>query len=346
MSWSNKIENFWYLSSPRAWFVYLLWPFNLIFLAIVQAKRFLYYLGLLKKQSFNKPVIVVGNISVGGTGKTPFIHQYVKLLEENDIRVGLVSRGYKAKIKDFPHQVKESDQAVDVGDEAYLQFSSLNIPFVIDPNRSRAVKYLVDSNNVDLVISDDGLQHYKMDRQAEIVLFDGSRGLGNQLILPLGPLREPKQRLKSVNLVIENKSEIDSGTESESTSEHDATVRLSNVCFKQLTTNEIFALESFKGQKIHGVAAIGNPEHFFNSLDKLCKIESRRTYADHYLFKEVDFEKYNSEIVIMTEKDASKCFPFAKENWYYLQVEMVFDNDLQIRLLDLAKTLIKNHPSV
>jgi len=335
MSWSKKIENFWYLSSPRAWFVYLLWPVNLIFLAIVQAKRSLYYFGLLKKQSFDKPVIVVGNISVGGTGKTPFIHHYVKLLEGNDICVGLVSRGYKAKKEEFPHQVNESDRAIDVGDEAYLQFNNLNIPCVIDPNRSRAVKYLLDSNKVDLVISDDGLQHYKMGRQTEIVLVDGSRGLGNQLILPLGPLREPKQRLKSVDLVIAN--------ESESTIECDATIKFSNVCFIQLSTNETFTLENFTNQKVHAIAGIGNSDRFFKSLDKLCTIESRQAHTDHYLFNESDFEKYDSDIVIMTEKDASKCFPFAKENWYYLQVEMIFDDDLQIRLLDLAKTLIENH---
>lgn len=342
MSWSKKIENFWYLSSPKAWFVYLLWPVNLIFLAIVQAKRSIYYFGLIKRKSFDKPVVVVGNISVGGTGKTPFIHRYVRLLEENDIRVGLVSRGYKAKKEDFPHQVTENDRTIDVGDEAYLQFNNLNIPCVIDPNRSRAVKYLVDSNNVDLVISDDGLQHYEMDRQAEIVLLDGSRGLGNQLILPLGPLREPKQRLRTVDLVIENKSEIESG----STFKFDATVRLSNICFIQLSTNETFTLENFRNRKVHAIAGIGNPDRFFNSLDKLCTMESHQAYTDHYLFNESDFEKYNSDIVIMTEKDASKCFPFAKENWYYLQVEMIFDDNLQVRLLNLAKTLTKNHDSV
>ena len=344
MSWSSKIEGFWYSSPPRAWYVYMLWPFNLILLIVVQTKRFIYQLGLLNKQSFEKPLIVIGNISVGGTGKTPFIYRYVKLLKDYDIRVGLVSRGYKAKTIDFPHQVKESDSAIDVGDEAYLQFNSLNVPCVIDPNRSRAVKRLLDSNNVDLIISDDGLQHYKMDRQAEIALIDSSRCLGNQLILPLGPLREPKQRLKSVDFVIENKSEIEYQFSSKIVC--DSTVRFIPICFKQLTTNKKSSLDEFKLHAVHAVAGIGNSERFFNSLDKLCQIESRHTYNDHHLFKELDFEKFDSSIVIMTEKDASKCFPFAKENWYYLQVEMVFDNDLQIRLLDLAKTLIKNHPRV
>ncbi|MCF6193580.1 MAG: tetraacyldisaccharide 4'-kinase, partial [Kangiellaceae bacterium] len=325
-------------------FIYMLWPLNIIFLTIVQSKRLLYHFGLLKKQLFDKPVIVVGNISVGGTGKTPFIHQYVKLLEENNIRVGIVSRGYKAKTKACPHQVKDSDKAIDVGDEAYLQFNNLNIPCVIDPSRSGAVRYLVESNDIDLIISDDGLQHYKMDRQAEIALLDGSRGLGNQLILPLGPLREPKQRLESVDLIIENKSEMESKTES--TIECDATVRSSHVCFIQLTTKENFTLEKFKNQKVHAIAGISNPNNFFNSLDRLCTIESRQSHTDHYLFNESDFEKYDSDIVVMTEKDASKCFHFAKKNWYYLQVEMVFDDNLQVRLLDLAKTLIENHARV
>ncbi len=312
-----RIEAFWYSQSKLT---YLVWPLHFIFLIIVQLKYLLYKIGFLSSNKFSKAVLVIGNISVGGTGKTPFINQLVQELNKRKIKVGIVSRGYCSNITTVPHQVTKLNTVDEVGDEAFMQFSNLNIPIVIDPNRSRAVNYLIENNDIDLVISDDGLQHYKMSRDLEFVMFDGQRKFGNQMILPLGPLREPVRRLNSVDLVIQN------GEQSNSFSNY--VVKLNPVSLINLKSLKETSLKEFSGKSAHCVAAIGNPNRFFNAISKLCKIESETTFLDHYAFKLNDFESFNDDIVVMTEKDATKCFSFAKEHWYYLKVEMSLDKNL------------------
>ncbi len=330
MSLTNKIENFWYLQPHQ---VRLLMPINSLLCVLTKLKRKLYKKGVFKTTTFQRPVIVVGNISVGGVGKTPFVAQLVLLLAKNNIRTGIVSRGYKASIADFPHKVSQDDSATLVGDEAFMLSHTVDVPLVIDPNRSRAVDYLIKTSDVDLIISDDGLQHYKMDRQLELVLFDGERGFGNQLILPFGPLREAIERLNETDLVIGNGEDFDGIA--------DSIVKLKNISLVQLTTREHFSLDEFTGVEVVGIAGIGNPNRFFKSLRKVCKIEKEISFPDHHNFSISDFEQIEGDTLIMTEKDASKCYPFAQDNWYFLKIEMQFDAALESRLMNLINPLIK-----
>ena len=238
-----------------------------------------------------------------------------------------MSRGYQAECTNFPHQVTDTDSAVFVGDEAYMQFNRIGVPTVIDPNRSRAIDYLLCNNQVDLVISDDGLQHYKMGRKIEVVMFDGERQFGNRLILPFGPLREPVSRLKTVDFVIENGDEKNPFTNNKTI--------INPISFVNLLTKQELTLEEFENTSVNAVAAIGNPRRFFKTLGKLAKVNTELVYEDHHSFSASDFESLNpQEIVVMTEKDASKCYPFAKENWYFLKIEMSIEEHLLEQIKD------------
>jgi len=334
------IESVWYSRSKVTW---LFWPFNLIFLLIVKLKRFLYQAKLISSNHFSKTVLVVGNISVGGTGKTPFINCMVRLLADEGIKAGIVSRGYLSSIESYPHQITQSDSVEQVGDEAFMQFLDLNvkdklgIPIVIDPSRSNAANHLIQFNDVDIIISDDGMQHYKMSRDIEVLLFDGKRQFGNQLILPFGPLREPVSRLKTADLVVQN------GSSNTKLTEH-------KVCFHtksivNLKTKKEVSVENFSQQQVIAVAGIGNPTGFFESLNEVCQIKDKVIFPDHYHFRSEDFEMFGEQIIIMTEKDASKCYEFAQDNWYYLKVEMQFDRNLRAKILELVNSSIAKRKS-
>lgn len=336
MSFKNTIENFWYSSSKISWVFY---PLSLFFLILVKTKRALYQRKLLSSNHFSKTVLVVGNITIGGTGKTPFINQLVRTLAQSGIKAGIVSRGYQAGIKNYPHQVDSSNTALDVGDEAYMQYADLNrkndlrIPMVIDPDRSQAINYLIEKNDVDIVISDDGLQHYQMQRDIEILLFDGERQFGNRLILPFGPLREPVSRIRSVDFVIQNGEQDNPFS--------DFSVHLKACKLVQLKTGKEIPVEEFSNRKVTAIAGIGNPGRFFNSLKNICTVENKKAFPDHFDFKYEDFDDFQKNTIVMTEKDASKCYAFADENWYYLKVEMSFDQTLSEQLLSAIKIKIE-----
>jgi len=327
------IEKIWYSQSQLKW---LLWPLHLVFRFIVWFKRFLYQANILTSQKFSKPVIVVGNLSVGGTGKTPFISQLVKLLVTKGIKVGIVSRGYRATCRDFPHQVSANDDASTVGDEAYMQFEKLKnfqVPLVIDPERARGVNYLIEKNKIDCVISDDGLQHYNMSRDIEILIYDQQRQFGNQLVLPFGPLREPMSRLSSVDLLVQN------GKGNDQFSRNFAKLKATK--FINLKSRKEYSTDYFSNQekKVNAVAAIGNPKRFLTSLQSIVQVNSTKWLIDHYQFQPDDFDEFKDQVVVMTEKDAVKCYQFAKEHWYYLAVEMEFNKSLCEELDCLIKQL-------
>jgi len=344
----HLIESVWYSQSKLNW---LLWPFSLPFLLMVKLKRFLYQSEIISSHRFNTPVLVIGNISVGGTGKTPFINQLIRMLADEGIKAGVVSRGYLGSISRYPHQVRETDSVEQIGDEAFMQFldlnvkDKLNIPMVIDPSRSNAVNHLLRSDDVDIVISDDGMQHYKMSRDIEVLLFDGKRQFGNRLILPFGPLREPVSRLETVQLVVQNGlSNIDKNCSDIDVRKNQITphnVYLHARSVVNLKTRQEFPVDKFLQQKVVAVAGVGNPDRFFESLSAVCQLEVKKVFPDHHSFKMEDFESFGDEIIVMTEKDAAKCYEFAEDNWYYLKVDMLFNDILCDKILELVNSSIK-----
>ncbi len=278
------------------------------------------------------PVIVVGNISVGGTGKSPLVIALVNYLLSQGYRPGVVSRGYGGKSRHYPLEVTSSSPADEVGDEPLMILRRTGAPVVVDPDRVAAAQYLLDQHDCDIVVSDDGLQHYALSRDIEIAVIDGARGLGNGLCLPAGPLREPPSRLADVDLVVVNgEQELPQGCQAKAFTSMTVTpTRLVN-----LTTGEAREPDSLSGVNIHAVAGISNPERFFASLSDLGCAFTPHQFPDHHAFCLADLDFSDDQMVVMTEKDAVKLDSLSLEgtDYWYLEVNAnfetaVFDNIL------------------
>jgi tetraacyldisaccharide 4'-kinase len=298
--------NCWYTRQSSRW---LLFPLSLVYQSIAVSRR--YYLQRFRQQIFSVPIIVVGNISVGGAGKTPLVIALAEKLKARGLRVGIVSRGYGATVTTFPYEVKPHDLAAHVGDEPLLLAKRTGCPVVIAPDRVQAVRYLLGTHQSQVVISDDGLQHYKMGRAVEIAVIDGVRGLGNGLCLPAGPLRERASRLSEVDFIVVNGGTWPNGYRMD----------LQPGRFTSLTHGETLDVTQLIGP-VAAVAGIGHPKRFFNTLDALGLQFKAYAFPDHYSFQPVDLSVPESSVV-MTEKDAVKCQPFAHDSMYYLPVEAV-----------------------
>jgi tetraacyldisaccharide 4'-kinase len=266
-----------------------------------------YTLGLFEQFKGYVPVIVVGNISVGGNGKTPFVIWLAQYLQQHGLKVAIISRGYGGSSDSYPLIVDSSITTAQAGDEPVLIQRRLGCPVVVGPDRKANIKLLNTNYDLDIIISDDGMQHYKMGRDIECCIVDSERRFGNGLLMPAGPLRETTKRLKSVDLVVENGGTDNFNYQLEASS-------LLSVATGEKTLTLI--------DSGHAVSAIGNPARFEKTLQNSgVKLLSTAHYRDHYAYTPADFEKYNDEIVIMTEKDAVKCRVFAKPNWYFLPVD-------------------------
>nr|WP_131793582.1 tetraacyldisaccharide 4'-kinase [Legionella brunensis] len=299
-----NIDKLWYTHHPLRW---LLWPVAQGYKVITVVRRF--YLSRFCQQQFSVPVIVIGNLTVGGVGKTPLVIALAKEIQVKGLRVGIVSRGYGAAIKQFPHEVSPDDEAKLVGDESLLLARKTACPVVIAPKRTQAVQYLLDKYKCEIIISDDGLQHYAMGRAVEIVVIDGMRGLGNGLCLPAGPLRETPKRLRKSDLVVINNGEWPGGYSMILESG-----RLTNILTGQEINKESLAAP------IAAVAAIGHPQRFFTTLHNLGISFKKYPFPDHHNFQPHELQ-FKEKTVVMTEKDAVKCQSFAANSWYFLPVE-------------------------
>lgn len=300
---------FWYSNSKLAW---LFLPFSLLFWLISQIRRALFSLNILSSYKSPKPVIIVGNLSVGGNGKTPVVVWLVEELQKQGLRVGVISRGYGSQSKTYPLLVTPETDPVQGGDEPVLIAKRTGVPVVISPNRQHAIELLLKTQNCDLIISDDGLQHYKLQRDIEIVVMDAERALGNGFVLPAGPLRELPSRLKSVDFVITN-----GGKNAYS----DAIMQLvPHYAINLVTAEKRLLSELSQGSAIAG---IGNPQRFFTMLENLnIRLENTKAFQDHQHFEPQLLEKLaENQPLFMTEKDAVKCQAFAKENWWYVPVD-------------------------
>ena len=297
---------FWYNHSKLAW---LLLPLSLLFWLASQIRRALFSLGIKSAYRAPKPVVIVGNLSVGGNGKTPVVVWLVEEMKKRGLRVGVISRGYGSRAKNYPLLVTANTDPIEGGDEPVLIAKRTGVPVVISPNRQQAIELLLKH---DIIISDDGLQHYQLQRDLEIVVMDAERALGNGFVLPAGPLRELPSRLKSVNFVITN-----GGKNRYS----DAMMRLVPHYAVNLKNHEKRPLNEF--QSGVAIAGIGNPARFFTMLETLgIRLVQTQAFQDHQHFEPSQLENLaQNQPLFMTEKDAVKCQSFAKGNWWYVPVE-------------------------
>ena len=310
-------ENLWYRSKP--WWLWLFLPIQLLLWLLVFIRRKCYSLGLIKSQKLNVPVVVIGNINVGGTGKTPLAIYLLESLQYQGYKPGLVTRGYGGTANDFPLVVTGEYEASVTGDEPYLIYQRTQATVVVDPVRSRGGQKLIELG-CDIIICDDGLQHYALQRDLELVVVDKTRQFGNGWLMPLGPLREPKSRLKSVDMIVINGD----------------TMQLEAQAIKPLGHDG-----SFNDKNINAVAAIGNPQRFFDTLKKQGFGLVPRVFPDHHQYQLSDFEGLNAPIV-MTEKDAVKCQAFADERMYYLPVTARLKPELEQQLQQQLAVLLQN----
>lgn len=328
---AERIEKSWYES--KWWNVWLL-PLSLLFFVISHSRRL--WLTHVNKAVKNNdiPVVVIGNINVGGTGKTPLTCELVNQLNKAGIQVGIISRGYGSNAPYYPYALNKNESATIVGDEPKLLRDRLDCPVVIGPDRNAAIE-LLSQQNIDLILTDDGLQHYKMARDYEIVVLDAKRQLGNQWLLPAGPLREGGWRLKTVDAVILNGTD-----DSANTCDH---MNIVPTAWVNAKTGERKDLGFFSGKKVHAVVGIGNPQRFFTTLDSLSVEYKQHIFADHHAFTAADLNIVDdySQHLVMTEKDWVKCAAFADENMWYLEVNAQLSAELNTKLKQDLTALVK-----
>lgn len=325
------LNKFWY--SYNAVAIALL-PLSWLFRGIVWLRRRFYRWRNRFRRRLPAPVIVVGNITVGGTGKTPLVIWLASYLQSKNYRPGIVSRGYGGRAKRWPRLVAADSDPALAGDEPVLIAKRSGCPVVAAPDRVRAARTLLERFDCNVIISDDGLQHYALMRDIEIAVIDGARRFGNGWCLPAGPLREPLTRLREVDFVITNRV-IDNGT----ARDNEYTMALyGEVAVNLGDSLEQQTLGNFRGQTVHAVAGIGNPERFFNLL-RACGLEiSAHPFPDHHSFSAADLD-FNDELpLLMTEKDAVKCRAFARRNQWYVPVSAAPDKVFAKHLIEQLRS--------
>lgn len=306
----------------------LLLPLAFVFYDIVRLRRFLYRKGVLNSYQLPVPVIVVGNITIGGTGKTPLVIWLVQQLEQAGFKPGIISRGYGGQSATGPQSVTENSDVNAVGDEAILLAKRARVPLVVGASRVDAAKKLLTEFDCNVVLSDDGLQHYKLQRDIEIAVVDGERRFGNGYCLPAGPLREPVERLSSVDFVVVN---------GEKNADSEVAMQLVGDMAVNLKTGEQKNLHAFRGVTCHALAGIGNPERFFKALEASGLSCITHSFPDHYLFAAKDIDFGDNTPTLMTEKDAVKCAQFAGYQHWFLPITAVPESPFGQQFLDLIK---------
>jgi tetraacyldisaccharide 4'-kinase len=349
-----RLERFFLAEWQRvsAWQL-LLQPLSWLYWLIIRARHLCYRLGVFRIHAARVPIIVVGNISVGGTGKTPLVLALTKYLQQQNMRPGIVTRGYQNPHHNAPatmvmHVVPPTSLKTSVSDEAELLVKRSGAPVVIDQKRVDAIARLLNEHaDTNVIVSDDGLQHTAMARDIEIAVIDGARGLGNGFLLPAGPLRESSARLVSVDCIILNNTNIGGQFEANMAEnarqmaylpKHIPTFAMtygaeqflrvssmvnarSNIVHENALTIATF-LTHCQGKKIAAIAGIGNPPRFFTHLVRLgLTLASTHAFPDHHAYQRQDIAAIDADIIIMTEKDAVKCVSFADQRLWQMQID-------------------------
>ena len=328
-AWLNRN---WY-SGARSSLVLL--PASWLYGAIVSLRAWLYRHGCLQSERPDCRVVVIGNITVGGTGKTPLVIFLARALRELGFMPGVASRGYGANAGDAPRTVRADSDPGEVGDEPVLIARRTGVPVVVCRHRARAARAL-QAQGVNVVLCDDGLQHLRLGRDVEIAVVDGERRFGNGLLLPVGPLREPVARADTVDLIVVNGDGAAAG---------ELQMQLTGDVIQRLTDGASRPLADLAGEHWHAVAGISNPERFFRQLEEAGLTIERHAMADHAALTSAALNFADDRPVLMTEKDAVKCSGFARENHWYLPVEARFERAAEERLLAVVAAAPRERPS-
>jgi len=321
---------------------YLLWPLSLLYRLAFALRRIAYKLNLLKSYRAPVPVIVVGNITVGGTGKTPMVIYLIEHLRAHGYKPGVISRGYSGKAKSYPLYVDADTPVHESGDEPALIVGRTSVPLCVDANRQSAIELLLKQADVDVIISDDGLQHLALQRDIELCLLDQTRKQSNYFLLPAGPYREAVSRLQNVDFVIRheqtngdsavfNKDDKNSPNDFVMSLEPQKPLAVTNLAQKHNSAGLESELDINK--EIHAVAGIGNPQRFFKSCESLGLSIEKHAFDDHHQFTVSDISFDDDKAVLMTEKDAVKCLKFATDKHWYLPVNAKLEEQFIAELL-------------
>ncbi|MGD9842183.1 MAG: tetraacyldisaccharide 4'-kinase [Steroidobacteraceae bacterium] len=338
MSLDLQLQKLWYGNSPAAW---LLLPLSWCFRLVVAVRRCCFAVGLLKSYRLSQPVIVVGNLTVGGTGKTPLVIWLSNALAAQGKQVAVITRGYGGKVSHWPQQVLAHSDPLLVGDEAVLLAQQTKAIVMAGPDRVASAQQAVTAG-ADVIISDDGLQHYRLQRDCELVVVDASRYFGNGYLLPAGPLREPVARLKQADLVLLNQR---IGSQSLSLNVPTVSYRVELDQLRGISSNRIRTLAELQGQKVHVVTAIGNPESFINALREYGLEVVPHVFPDHAALGRADIEFADDLPVLMTEKDAVKCHAIAGPQHWAVGAQVVLSDPARTQLLNCVQQAMQQRYS-
>lgn len=327
------IEKVWFHQHrARYWLVPLLLPLTAVFYVLSLLRRLAYRYRIFRSVKVNQPVIVVGNIGIGGNGKTPLVLWLIDLCQQQGLVPGVISRGYGGKPPQLPYLINDDSIVTQTGDEALMIYQRTHVAVCVGRDRIKSANKLIELG-CNILITDDGLQHYRLQRDMEIVVVDGKRRFGNGLLLPAGPLREGLWRLKSVDYVVNNGNKP---------LLNETPMRLLPSKLINCLTGEIITIQDFEclNDRINAIAGIGSPERFFMTLTNIgFRLKNTQGFIDHHDYQVADFLHFDPTIpLLMTEKDAVKCYAFAQAHWWYLTVDAQIP---KIQQREIAKHIIQ-----
>lgn len=327
MKLNELCQRVWYQDHSPGW---LLLPLSWLYQGFMAVRDLLYRCGVLPVYYVGVPVIVVGNLTIGGTGKTPLVLWLAEYLKQNGYRPGIVSRGYGGQGGGQPQPVRSDSDPAEVGDEPLLLLRRSSCPVVIGHRRHLAARSLIDRYGCNVIISDDGLQHLALGRDIEIVVIDGQRRFGNGFCLPAGPLREGRGRLRRVSAV------VSSGRAEQG--EHAMTIHADYLCSLNGSTPDI-QLQDWRGRTVHAVAGTGNPERFFSLLRRHDLKVIGHAFPDHHHYRIEEMQFEGEHPLVMTEKDAVKCERLKLRNAWYVPISISLPSTFEYQLNHLLQEL-------
>jgi tetraacyldisaccharide 4'-kinase len=302
----------------------MLWPLSLIFCVLVKIRFQLYRYKFIRSEKVNVPVIVVGNISLGGNGKTPFVHSLLKLLRSRGYHPGILTRGYKSDHEHMTTLLSDAKTSNRAGDEANMLSELCHCPIAVGADRVKSARQLIEQfPALDCLIMDDGLQHYALARDVEIIV-QRAQAYGNGFCLPAGPLRESRSRLQTVDLVVDRDG---AGIAEEF-----------GLCWNLLQPQKTCNVSDFAGERVHALAGIGFPQFFFDGLERQGLDITAHAFADHESFSADDIIPYQDAPLLVTHKDAVKLKAFATANIWVVPLELILSDALQYRLITLIES--------